>query len=144
MFTSLSRIFHASKAFYTALFGAPPTVEKPDYMKWQMDDPLVNFAIAQHEGQVVGVDHLGVEVSDGEELDQLNQSLLAAQQQTVEERGATCCYANSDKHWASDPQGISWEFFHTVSESDVYHADHGPVSKEQGMTRAHSSCCASG
>ncbi len=113
----------ASKAFYSALFGAPPTVEKPDYMKWQLEDPLVNFAIAQHEGKAVGIDHLGVEVSSGVELDQLNQSLLAAQQETVEERGATCCYANSDKHWAKDPQSIVWELFHTKSAADLYSAE---------------------
>jgi predicted enzyme related to lactoylglutathione lyase len=37
----------ASIRFYSALFANRPTVEKPDYAKWMLDDPRVNFAIAQ-------------------------------------------------------------------------------------------------
>ena len=32
--------------FYSTVFGVPPTVEKPDYAKWMLDDPRVNFAIS--------------------------------------------------------------------------------------------------
>lgn len=32
--------------FYSTLFGAEPTVRKPDYAKWMLDDPRVNFAIS--------------------------------------------------------------------------------------------------
>ena len=30
-------------SFYTTLFGVEPTVTKPDYAKWTLDDPGVNF-----------------------------------------------------------------------------------------------------
>ena len=33
-------------AFYSALFAAQPSVVKPDYAKWMLDDPRVNFAIS--------------------------------------------------------------------------------------------------
>ena len=29
--------------FYSALFAAEPSVAKPDYAKWMLDDPRVNF-----------------------------------------------------------------------------------------------------
>ena len=45
--------------FYSALFGTEPSVAKPDYAKWMLDDPRVNFAISARSGQA-GVDHLGV------------------------------------------------------------------------------------
>ena len=35
----------ASVRFYSSLFGADPTVLKPDYAKWMLEDPRVNFAI---------------------------------------------------------------------------------------------------
>ena len=36
----------ASINFYSALFAAEPSVIKPDYAKWMLDDPRVNFAIS--------------------------------------------------------------------------------------------------
>jgi catechol 2,3-dioxygenase-like lactoylglutathione lyase family enzyme len=36
----------ASVGFYSSLFGSTPTVVKPDYAKWMLDDPRVNFAIS--------------------------------------------------------------------------------------------------
>ena len=35
----------ASLAFYTTLFGTPPTKKKPDYAQWMLDDPRVNFVL---------------------------------------------------------------------------------------------------
>ena len=35
-----------SIGFYSALFAAEPNVLKPDYAKWMLDDPRVNFAIS--------------------------------------------------------------------------------------------------
>jgi catechol 2,3-dioxygenase-like lactoylglutathione lyase family enzyme len=36
----------ASIRFYRTLFGAEPVVTQPDYAKWMLDDPRVNFAIS--------------------------------------------------------------------------------------------------
>ena len=36
----------ASIEFYTALFGTEPSVVRPDYAKWALDDPSVNFAVS--------------------------------------------------------------------------------------------------
>jgi catechol 2,3-dioxygenase-like lactoylglutathione lyase family enzyme len=45
--------------FYSTLFAARPTVTKPDYAKWMLDDPRVNFAISTR-GKQAGLDHLGI------------------------------------------------------------------------------------
>src|SRR2546423_15407995 len=45
--------------FYTALFAMQPAVVKPDYAKWMLDDPCVNFAISTR-GRQPGLDHLGI------------------------------------------------------------------------------------
>lgn len=49
--------------FYSTLFGASPTVEKPDYAKWMLEDPRVNFAISKR-GAVPGLDHIGIQVEE--------------------------------------------------------------------------------
>ncbi len=32
--------------FYSTLFATAPSVTKPDYAKWMLSDPRVNFAIS--------------------------------------------------------------------------------------------------
>ena len=107
--------------FYSAMFGASPTVEKPDYAKWMLDDPRINFAISQR-GVDSGVNHLGFQVDSAEELATLRQRVDAADLAVREETGAACCYAQSDKYWLQDPQGLAWETFHTLSDIPVFGA----------------------
>lgn len=99
--------------FYSALFAAEPTVLRTDYAKWMLDDPRVNFAISQR-GQQVGIDHVGFQVETAEELAALRAQLDAADANAVEQTGAACCYARSDKHWVTDPSGIAWETFRSM------------------------------
>jgi catechol 2,3-dioxygenase-like lactoylglutathione lyase family enzyme len=106
----------ASIHFYSTLFGSAPTVHKPDYAKWMLEDPRVNFAISQRD-RAAGVDHLGLQAEDGAELEAIGERLVAADAVALAEQGATCCYAHSDKYWAEDPQGVRWETFHTHGEA---------------------------
>lgn len=105
--------------FYGALFAAPPSVEKPDYAKWMLEDPRVNFAISVR-GHEPGLDHLGIQVETPEELRDVYARLRAADAPMLEEGATTCCYAKSEKSWATDPAGLSWETFLTTGESTVY------------------------
>lgn len=105
--------------FYSALFAAPPTVLKPDYAKWMLDDPRVNFSVSTR-GNGAGVHHLGIQVEDADELDEVYGRLQAAGGPTVEEGATTCCYAQSEKTWTFDPEGVAWETFLTTGDSAVY------------------------
>ncbi len=105
--------------FYSALFGVAPTKQKEDYAKWMLDDPRVNFSIAEREGSK-GIEHLGIEAETEEELLELRSNIDRTQTLARNEGETTCCYANSDKSWVSDPQGVEWEAFHTYGESEDY------------------------
>jgi catechol 2,3-dioxygenase-like lactoylglutathione lyase family enzyme len=109
-----------SIAFYSTLFGAQPTVAKPDYAKWMLEDPRVNFAISSgaHEGR--GIEHLGIQAESGEELGEVYERLKAADRPVLEEGRTTCCYAKSEKSWIADPDGVVWEAFFTDGEATVY------------------------
>ncbi len=104
--------------FYNHLFGAQPTVHKPDYAKWMLDDPRVNFAISQR-GELAGLNHLGIQVDNDRELLALKSQLEAADLSILSESG-TCCYAKSDKNWVQDPSGIAWETYHTMDNSPTF------------------------
>lgn len=105
--------------FYSALFGAQPSVSKDDYAKWMLDDPRINFAISTRSGKA-GLDHLGLQVDAADELGNLEAQLKAASNDVVEEKGTTCCYSASDKSWVQDPAGIAWEAFHTLDSVPVF------------------------
>ena len=108
-----------SARFYSAMFGVEPTVLKPDYAKWQLDDPRVNFAISQRN-QAPGVNHLGVQAETDEELEGIHANLQRADASVLAEKGINCCYAKSDKYWVTDPQGLAWESFRSLGSVPLY------------------------
>src|SRR5262245_20794273 len=105
--------------FYATLFAATPTVVKPDYAKWMLEDPRVNFAISMR-GARTGLNHLGIQVESEGELAEVYGRLKAADAPVLEEGKTSCCYAKSEKAWIDDPAGISWEAFLAAGESTDY------------------------
>lgn len=121
--------------FYSAMFAVAPAVTKPDYAKWMLDDPGINFAISQRSTNI-GLDHLGIQVDSDAELNQLNQQLTDAALPVEEQKDAACCYAKSDKYWTVDPQGIAWEAFHSLTTIPTFGGDTANPAKTE------SACCA--
>lgn len=108
-----------SIAFYSALFAARPARVEADYAKWMLEDPAVNFAISTR-GAEAGIDHLGIQTDDPAELAEMKARAEAADMALLDEGETTCCYARSEKHWVTDPQGIAWEHFHTLGSIPVF------------------------
>lgn len=123
-----------SMRFYSALFAAEPVVVKPDYAKWMLEDPRVNFAITTR-GARKGIDHLGIQVENEDELGEVYAGLKSAGRPVIEQGETTCCYAQSQKNWIFDPEGIAWETFLTKGESAVYGSD-------ADLQGGDSACCA--
>ena len=145
----------ASIAFYSRMFAAEPTRVESDYAKWMLEDPRINFAISTR-GAKPGVGHLGLQTDTAEELVELKARAEAAGMALADEGETTCCYARSEKHWVTDPQGIAWEHFHTLDNIPVFSeakptasadasaccATPGPRGKPVGIAvTSASSCC---
>ena len=127
----------ANIRFYSTVFGAAPSVRRDDYAKWMIDDPRVNFAISKR-GAAPGLDHLGLQVETDEELHALRGQVRQAEIAALDQTGAACCYAKSDKYWITDPQGIAWETFHTLDVIPVF----GEDNRAAQPLEANASCCA--
>jgi catechol 2,3-dioxygenase-like lactoylglutathione lyase family enzyme len=126
--------------FYSNLFAAEPTIRKPDYAKWMLDDPRVNFAISTRvDGG--GVRHLGIQVESPEELAEVYARLQAADAPVLEEGKTTCCYAKSEKSWISDPQGVAWETFLTTGEATTYGGGVESAALESHAATKPPPCC---
>jgi catechol-2,3-dioxygenase len=122
-----------SIGFYSSLFGAEPTVSKPDYAKWMLEDPVVNFAISKR-GVTPGLDHIGIQVESDTELTEIKVRLEKAEMSLLTQEGTTCCYSKSDKHWVQDPSGIAWETYRTL--------DTAPTFSSHEIADANAACCA--
>ncbi|MBU6257826.1 MAG: VOC family protein [Burkholderiales bacterium] len=119
--------------FYSQLFAAEPARVEADYAKWMLEDPRINFAISTR-GSQAGIDHLGIQTDDADELAALKARAEAADMALQDEGQTSCCYARSEKHWVTDPQGIAWEHFHTLAGMPVF-------SVAAPQAAAASACC---
>lgn len=117
-----------SLAFYRSLFGREPDIRKPDYARWMLDDPRVNFAIKVSERER-GVGHVGIQAESLEELGDVRARLAAAEAEQLHQDDTRCCYSRSTKTWVRDPDGVSWETF---------------VTFETGADAGSAGCCAAG
>ncbi len=106
--------------FYTTMFGAEPVKQKPDYAKWLLTEPSLNFAISAR-GQKPGFDHFGIQVEEESELAEVRDRIEKAELKTFDEGETTCCYAKADKTWVMDPAGLPWEAYHLMADADVFH-----------------------
>ena len=130
----------ASVAFYSHLFGAEPSLLKPDYAKWMLEDPRINFAISMRDGAVKGIEHVGLQVEDAGELAEVYERLKAADRPVLEEGATACCYAQSEKNWIADPDGVVWEAFLTKGTSTTYGGS-PDLAQLASADAAPSSCC---
>src|SRR6202048_5179514 len=144
-----------SIGFYSALFDAEPAVVKPDYAKWMLDDPRVNFAISTR-GREPGLDHLGIQVENKTELHEVYARLRQAGGNVIEQGQTACCYAKSEKSWMDATAGIAWETFLTTGANTTYGDGSGErearvahdkqsasCAPQAAPTAASSACCAS-
>ena len=131
-------------SFYSAVFAMQPTMIKDDYAKWMVDDPRVNFAISMNADSP-GVDHLGIQVEDQQELKEVYARLDLAGRPVLEEGHTTCCYAEQEKSWITDPDELPWETFQTFNDSTVYGTSEAleTLKKESAETPSINSVCCS-
>jgi hypothetical protein len=78
---------------------------------------------------------LGIQVENRTELAEVYERLRRADRPVLEEVKTVCCYAQSEKSWIEDPQGVRWETFLTTGDSSVYGSD---TAQEAETSR----CCA--
>jgi catechol 2,3-dioxygenase-like lactoylglutathione lyase family enzyme len=112
-----------SVAFYRDFFGEDPVKRKPGYAKFLPSFAPVNLALMEDGGRPHGggrVNHLGIQVDSRDRaldhLDRVRKAGIAAE----EEIAVNCCYAEQDKFWVTDPDGLRWEVYVVHRDSDRF------------------------
>ena len=130
-----------SVEFYSTLFASKPDKLKSDYARWKLQDPAVNFAVSTR-GESAGVNHLGIQVDEDTELEDLRDRLLKGKVQTFGEGETVCCYAESDKSWIQDPAGVPWEVYRSMQDAPVYIDDSRPSNNVCCVpSKEETACC---
>jgi len=108
-----------SVKFYNTQFGAEATKVKEDYAQWIVEDLSLNFAISTRAKEK-GLNHFGVQYESDEALEEAQTTFEDAGIKGQEDKGATCCYKESNKYWVTDPTGMVWENYHSTGDIEVY------------------------
>ena len=100
-------------AFYTRLFGEEPTLQRPDYAKWMLDDPFVNFSVDVNGDAPAGSAHFGFQLETHDDLDEMRSHVDAAELPRADQNDLVCGYQLQHKSWVDGPSGERWELFFT-------------------------------
>ena len=102
-----------SRAFYEQFLGGNPVKVKPGYVKFLPDWAPVNLALSAGGTAAEGtVNHVGVQVDAVDTVMSHLARVKAAGLPVREEMRVSCCHANQDKFWVTDPDGVEWEVYH--------------------------------
>lgn len=106
--------------FYSKLFGVAVNKRKPGYANFAIDEPPLKLVLFENPEASERLNHLGVEVFDAEEVSAATERLKQAGMADLVEDQVTCCYAKSDKVWSTDPQGMRWEWYQVIEDSETF------------------------
>ena len=126
---------NATVAFYTALFGQGPSKVRPAYAKFTLERPSLIISFVENPELVrPHFGHLGFQVETPAQLDGLRAQAEAKGLLPRDEKGTVCCYAEQDKFWVADPDGVQWEVYYFKADAEFNH----PPAQDAGAA----ACCA--
>lgn len=106
--------------FYTKMFGTPPRKRKPGYANFAIVDPPLKLVLFEVPNAPEQLNHIGVEVLEANEVAQVTTRFFSAGLQLAFEEGTTCCYAQADKVWVKGPDGLAWEWYKVLADSETF------------------------
>ena len=106
--------------FYSKLFDTKVNKRKPGYANFAIEQPPLKLVLFENPDADERLNHLGVEVFDDANVHAATDRLKAAGLVDSVEDEQTCCYATQNKVWALDPQGMRWEYYRIVEDSETF------------------------
>ena len=125
------RAIDAAVDFYSKMFGTKRTKRKPGYANFAVDQPPLKLVLFELPDEPERLNHLGVEVFDDEDVAAATERLKAAGLSHLVEDETTCCYAKANKVWASEPDGLRWEWYRVMEDSATFGQAPPPAEEEK-------------
>ena len=108
--------------FYSNLFGVAVNKRKPGYANFAIDEPPLKLVLFENPDADERLNHLGVEVFEDAEVHAATERLRAAGMADSVEDEQTCCYATQNKVWSIEPEGLRWEWYRVIEDSETFGA----------------------
>lgn len=134
----------AAVTFYSKLFGADVNKRKPGYANFSIAEPPLKLVLFEQPDLVNQLNHLGVEVSDDEEIDAAANQMADAGLAPDREQAEVCCFAKQNKAVAYDPDGTMWEWYRIIEDSDSFFeekSDPPSISEQANPLTSKPECC---
>lgn len=109
--------------FYTKMFGRKVNKRQPGYANFVIDEPPLKLVLFESTDASERLNHLGVEVFDDEEVGAATERLRESGMEHLVQDETTCCYAKANKVWATEPDGIRWEWYKVLADSETFGED---------------------
>ena len=122
--------------YYGKLFGVEVNKRQPGYANFVVDSHSLKLVLFEAPGSE-RLNHVGFEVFDDYEVDQLAEHLSGENILTEHQSGEVCCYAKQNKAISHDPQGLMWEWYRVLEDSPTFFG-----AEETEEAPAVSACCA--
>ena len=106
----------AAVDFYTRAFGVAPTKRRQGYANFEVAEPPLKLVLFEAE-EGATLNHIGVEVFGTEVVEATTRRLDGAGLDTRIEESIDCCHAVQDKVYATDPDGLEWEWYTVLGDS---------------------------
>ncbi len=106
--------------FYSKLFDAKVNKRKPGYANFAIDQPPLKLVLFENPHADERLNHLGVEVFADQDVHAATDRLKTAGLADSVEDEQTCCYATQNKVWTRDPQGMRWEWYRILADSESF------------------------
>ncbi len=112
----------ASVEFYTKLFGVEPVKHRPGYANFIVADPPMKLIVIEDEGVPGSINHVGIEFETSEEVATETERAAEAGLPVQVDDPHTCCFATQEKAWTQDSDGVLWELYTVVAETEGFGA----------------------
>ncbi len=109
--------------FYSKLFDAKVHKRKPGYANFAIEQPPLKLVLFENPDSDERLNHLGVEVFDDANVDAATDRLKEVGLADSVEDHQTCCYATQNKVWSIDPDGLRWEWYRVIEDTDSFGSD---------------------
>ncbi len=107
----------AAVDFYSTLFDTQPAKRRPGYANFAVENPPLKLVLFENPERTGTLNHLGVERTSMEEVEEQADRLEAAGLALDVEGDVVCCYARQDKHWVTGPDGQKWENYVVLGDA---------------------------
>jgi catechol 2,3-dioxygenase-like lactoylglutathione lyase family enzyme len=103
---------------YRKILGVEPAKVRPDYAKFELQDPPVIFSL-NVGGEPGTLSHLGIRYPGTGDVASEMVRVKQAEVPLLQQEGTTCCYAKADKFWVRDRDGIPWEMYALLEDAEA-------------------------